>query len=304
MFQSVLNISPYWLLVLTTLFWAGNFVLGRAVHLDVPPIGLSFWRWTTALILILPFVIPHWRRGWPAIKQHWFILIVLGIFSVACFNTMVYLGLQTAAASNSILLQSACPIFILMLSWLFFRERVSGLQVLGMLISLLGVVTVVTQGHPQALFSLDLLNVGTAWILGAVLSWAIYSALLRLRPEGITPFGFFGLTVVIGVIALFPFYLYETASGRPMPITPVSIMSVLYVGVFPSILSYLFWNKAVAELGANKTGQFIHLIPMFGITLAVIFLGETLQSFHLIGFVLILGGIYLATILAKRFQAD
>ncbi|OOV74102.1 hypothetical protein BTA35_0217625, partial [Oceanospirillum linum] len=126
-------------------------------------------------------------------------------------------------------------IFILMLSWLFFREKVSGIQVIGMLISLLGVVTVVTQGNPETLLSLDLLNVGTAWILAAVLSWAIYSALLRLRPEGISPFGFFGLTVVIGVVALLPFYLYETSNGRPMPVTPVSILSVLYVGIFPSI---------------------------------------------------------------------
>lgn len=302
MFQRVLNISPYGLLVLTTLFWAGNFVLGRAVHLDVPPIGLSFWRWTTALVIILPFVIPHWKRGLPAIRQHWFILLVLAVFSVACFNTMVYLGLQTAPASSSILLQSACPIIILMLSWLFFREKVSLLQSVGMLISLMGVVVVVTQGQPAAILGMDFLNVGTAWILLAVFCWAIYSALLRLKPKELSPFGFFGLTVLIGVLVLLPFYINETLNGRPMPINSVSIMSVLYVGVFPSILSYLFWNKAVAELGANRTGQFIHLVPMFGITLAVVFLGESLQAFHFIGFFLILSGIWLATVIGRKAQ--
>lgn len=300
MFQRVFNISPYGLLVLTTLFWAGNFVLGRAVHLDVPPIGLSFWRWLTALVLILPFAIPHWKASRDVIRKNWLILVVLSVFSVTCFNTMVYLGLQTAPASNSILLQSACPILILILSWAFFREKVSGMQVAGMLISLLGVIVVVTEGHPASILGMDFLNVGTAWILLAVLCWAIYSALLRLRPDGLSPFGFFALTVLVGVVVLFPFYLQETLSGRPMPLTLTSVGSVVYVALFPSILSYLFWNKAIAELGANKSGQFIHLIPVFGITMAILFLGEPLRLFHIGGFLLILGGIWLATVIAAR----
>lgn len=300
MFQRMFNVSPYGLLILTTLFWAGNFVLGRAVHLDVPPIGLSFWRWLTALVLILPFVIPHWKAAKTVIFQHWPILLVLSIFSVACFNTMIYLGLQTAPASNSILLQSACPVLILILSWLLFREKVTLIQGGGMLISLFGVVVVVTEGQPSALLGMDFLNVGTAWILLAVTCWAIYSTLLRLRPDGLSPFGFFGLTVLVGVTVLLPFYLYETLSGRPMPLSLISVGSVLYVGIFPSILSYLFWNKAIAELGAARTGQFIHLVPAFGITMAILFLGEPLQGFHITGFLLILGGIWLATVLAKK----
>ncbi len=300
MLQRVLNISPYALLVFTTLFWAGNFVMGRAVHLDVPPIGLSFWRWMTALLFISPFALPQLKQSWPLIRQHWFILLVLSVFSVACFNTMVYLGLQSAPASSSILLQSACPVIILFLSWLFFREKVSLVQALGMLISLSGVVVVVTEGQPANVLGLDFLNEGTAWILLAVLCWAIYSALLRLKPKELGGFAFFSLTVLVGVIVLLPFYINETLSGRPMPITTTSVMSVLYVSIFASILAYLFWNKAVAELGANRSGQFIHLIPVFGITLAVVFLGETLKLFHLAGFVMILGGIWLATVLGRR----
>lgn len=300
MFQRVLNISPYGLLVLTTLFWAGNFVLGRAVHLDVPPLGLSFWRWLTALVIILPFAIPHWKASRQVIREHWFILLVLSVFSVACFNTMIYLGLQTAPASNSILLQSACPVLILIISWLFFKEKVTLLQGAGMLVSLFGVVVVVTEGSPSAIMGMDFLNVGTAWILLAVLCWAIYSSLLRLRPEGLSPFGFFALTVLVGVIVLFPFYLYETFSGRGMPLNLISVGSVLYVGIFPSILSYLFWNKAISELGAARAGQFIHLVPAFGITMAILFLGEPLQGFHFSGFLLILGGIWLATVIARK----
>ncbi len=300
MFQRVLNISPYGLLVLTTLFWAGNFVLGRAVHLEVPPLGLSFWRWLTALIIILPFAIPHWKASRQVIRQHWPILLALSVFSVACFNTMIYLGLQTAPASNSILLQSACPILILIISWLFFKEKVTLLQGAGMLVSLFGVVVVVTEGSPSAIMGMDFLNVGTAWILLAVLCWAIYSSLLRLRPDGLSPFGFFALTVLVGVVVLFPFYLYETFSGRAMPVNLISVGSVLYVGIFPSILSYLFWNKAIAELGAARAGQFIHLVPAFGITMAILFLGEPLQGFHISGFLLILGGIWLATVIARK----
>lgn len=298
--RSVLNVSPYLLLVMTTLFWSGNFVLGRAVHLDVPPVGLSFWRWLTALVIILPFALPHLKQSWPVIRQHWLILLVLSVFSVACFNTMVYLGLQTAPASNSILLQSACPVIILMLSWLFFREKVSLLQGAGMLLSLVGVVVVVTQGSPASIVDMDFLNGGTAWILAAVFCWAVYSALLRLKPAELGGFAFFALTVLVGVIVLFPFYLYETLNGRPMPLTVTSVVSVLYVTIFASILAYLFWNRAVAELGANRSGQFIHLIPVFGITLAVLFLGETLQLFHFTGFALIFGGIWLATVIARK----
>jgi len=300
MFQRILSISPYGLLVLTTLFWAGNFVLGRAVHLDVPPIGLSFWRWLTALVIILPFAIPHWKAARSVIRKNWLVLLTLSVFSVACFNTMIYLGLQTAPASNSILLQSACPVLILIFSWLFFREKVTLLQSAGMMISLFGVIVVVTEGSPSALLGMDFLNVGTAWILLAVLCWAIYSTLLRLRPEGLSPFGFFALTVLVGVLVLFPFYLRETLSGRPMPLSLISVGSVLYVGIFPSILSYLFWNKAIAELGAARAGQFIHLVPAFGITMAILFLGEPLRGFHISGFLLILGGIWLATVIARK----
>jgi len=300
MFQRVLNISPYGLLVLTTLFWAGNFVLGRAVHLDVPPLGLSFWRWLTALVIILPFAIPHWRASRQVIKKNWFILLVLSVFSVGCFNTMIYLGLQTAPASNSILLQSACPILILIISWLFFREKVTLLQGVGMLLSLFGVVVVVTEGSPSAIMDMSFLNAGTAWILLGVLCWAIYSSLLRLRPDGLSPFGFFALTVLVGVVVLLPFYLYETLSGRAMPFNLISVSSVLYLSIFPSILAYLFWNKAIAELGPARAGQFIHLVPAFGITMAILFLGEPLQGFHVSGFLLILGGIWLATVIARK----
>ena len=298
MFRRVFDISPYWLLIMTTLFWAGNFVLGRAVHLDVPPLGLSFWRWLTALLIILPFAVPHWKAARRVIREHWFILLVLSVFSVACFNTMIYLGLQTAPASNSILLQSACPVLILSISWLFFREKITFMQGTGMLISLFGVVVVVTEGDPAALSGMDFLNAGTAWILLAVMCWAVYSSLLRLRPEGLSPFGFFALTVLVGVLVLLPFYLYETFSGRPMPVSWISVGSVFYVGIFPSILSYLFWNKAIMELGAARAGQFIHLVPAFGIAMAILFLGEPLQVFHIAGFMLILGGIWLATVFA------
>ena len=300
MVQRVFNLSPYLLLTLTTLFWAGNFVLGRAVHLDVPPLGLSFWRWLTALVIILPFALPHWKAAWPVIRKHWRILLILSVFSVACFNTMIYLGLQSAPASNSILLQSACPVLILLLSWALFREKVRPLQGAGLAISLFGVVVVVTEGTPSALLGMDFLNPGTGWILLAVTCWAIYSTLLRLRPEGLSPFGFFSLTVLVGVTVLFPFYLYETFSGRPMPVSPVSVASVLYVGIFPSIVAYLFWNKAIAELGAARAGQFIHLVPAFGITMAILFLGEPLQGFHVAGFLLILSGIWLANRYARH----
>lgn len=285
--------SPYLLLILTTIFWAGNFVVGRATSAEVPPMALTFWRWMVALLLILPFTVGHLRRDWPIIKQSWKLVALLGMLSVAIFNPLIYLGLQTSTATNGVLLQSGIPVFIIGLSWMFFGVRITRVQMLGVLASLVGVVFIVTQASWQKLMSIEV-GQGDVWILIAVLSWAFYSILLPRRPTTIHPLSFMFASVAIGVLALLPFYLVEHME-RPLPLNWRSYASIAYTAVFASVLAFLFWVRGVAELGPNKAGQFIHLMPVFGLVMSIVFLGEIPQGFHFIGVGLIITGIYLAT---------
>ncbi|WP_114416744.1 DMT family transporter [Marinospirillum perlucidum] len=291
----------YLLLILTTLFWGGNFVVGRAVHADIPPLALAWWRWLVALVVILPFVVkPLWQAR-SVIRQHWPLLALMSLLGVTGFNTLVYLGLQTLPASNAILLLSACPLFILAFSWLLFREKVNLLQTLGMLTSLLGIWVLVSRGDLLDLFNQLGEGGGNLWILSAVICWALYSALLRRRPAGLPGMAFFGLTVILGWLFLTPFYLYEHwVLERSLTLNTTSLLSIGYVALFASIAAFLFWNKGVEVLTPNRAGYFIHLIPVWGILLASIFLQERLEGFHWTGMAFIFSGIWLATFLGRK----
>jgi len=289
------GVSPYLLLILTTLFWSGNFVLARFVRLDVPPIGLSFWRWTMAATLLLPFVWRDMQRAWPLARRHLGLITVLALLGVTNFNTFIYLGVQTTTASNAVLLQSVIPLLIILLSWLVLREGISLPQGVGIMLSLAGVLVIIAQGEPHRLLALAVVR-GDLWVLGAVISWALYSVLLKRLPRGLGGFALLGYSVTIGVLGILPLYLWEIGSGRFVVFNQVTIGSVLYVAIFPSLLAYLFWNRAVGQVGPNRAGQFIHLIPVFGSLLSVLLLGETLHMYHLAGVLLVALGILSATL--------
>lgn len=290
--QRVYN-TPYLLLVLAPLFWSGNVVLGRAVRVDVPPVGLAFWRWTMATLIIMGFAWPHLKRDWPTIRQHWRLILLLSILGIAVFNTLLYVGLQFTSAVNGALMQSLMPIIIVLISFLLFGEQVTGRQTLGILLSLLGTLTIIAQGSLEVLTTLSL-NQGDLLILIATICYAGYSALLRKRPP-LHPLSFIGITFIWGTLVLSPFYLWENLTGRVMAFDMVTVLSVGYVAIFPSILSYLCFNRGVELAGANRAGLFIHLVPMFGSLLAILLLGETFRWYHGVGISLILAGIMLAT---------
>lgn len=285
----------YLLLTLTTLFWAGNFVLGRAMNDVLPPVVMAEMRWGSALLLILPFLLPKLKAHWRVVLKHWKLLLPLGILSVGSFNTLIYVGLTMTEATNATLMQSAIPILILLITGLFLKEVVTARQWAGVACSLVGVLTLISLGDLSQLLNLDI-NKGDLWILAAVLCWSGYSILLRWRPAELDGFTFFGTTVVIGVIALLPFALFELSSVPPFELKPEALGSVLYMAIFPSILAHLFWNRGVAELGAAKAGLFIHLMPLFGMLLSTFFLGEKIHTYHLAGMILIFLGIYLAVV--------
>ena len=284
----------YILLTLTVLFWAGNFVLGRSMHLIMSPILMAELRWLLALLLISPFLLPKLKQNKTLILQHWPMLTLLSILSVACFNTFIYLGLTITTATNATILQSMIPIVILLISALWLKESVSKQQWLGVCISMSGVLLLITQGDIASLLNYTI-NQGDIYVLIAVVFWALYSVLLRFRPANIDGFTFFGVTVLIGSIALLPFAILEYHFyATPIVWHDNTIMTIVYMAVFPSILAYIFWNKGVNELGAAKAGLFIHLMPCFGLILSSFFLNEEIYSFHIGGMLLIFSGIYLA----------
>ena len=295
------KVSPYWLLVLTTLFWAGNFNVGRAISEDVPPLGLSFWRWTVAFAILLPFAYGPMKQQWPALKQHFKIVFVLSVFGIAAFNSLVFLALQTTTAINVAMIQSTCPILIIILSTVFWDAKASAQQWVGVLVSLVGAGIILIRGDLGVLTRLDF-KAGDLWMLAAAICWAIYTALLRKLPAELKGLPFLGYSMLLGVIMILPFYIAETLSGSPMPISTTSFSGIAYVSVFGSLLAFLFWNNATGRIGANHTGQFLHLTPVFGITIATLVLDEKLENFHLIGILLVATGLLLANITAHSLQ--
>lgn len=284
--------SPYLLLTLTMLFWAANFVVGRGVSGVVPPIALSFFRWLGAALLVAPLARGGLARDLPVLRHHWAIVLVLAAIGVAAFNTLVYSGLQTTTAINALLLQSSLPLLILACSFALFRDRIGALQWLGVAASLGGVAAIATQGNPADLLALTL-HRGDALILLACVGYAFYSTLLRKRPP-VAAMSFLFATFSCGAAILAPFFIWEMTTGAVTPLAPGALVAILYVIVFPGFLAYLFFNRGVELLGANRAGQFIHLMPMFGSLLAILFLGESFQLFHAIGIALIGAGIVLA----------
>ncbi|MEX1058211.1 MAG: DMT family transporter, partial [Natronospirillum sp.] len=262
--------------------------------------ALAWWRWVLAMAIILPFAARGLWRVRGLLRQHWRYLFAVSVLSVTCFNTFVYLGLQTLPATNAVLVLSSAPVMILGFSWLLFREPVSRRQVAGVALSLVGVLIIISEGYPTRLGSVLGGGLGNVWILIAVASWSLYSVLLRRRPAGIKGTEFFALTVVVGWLCLTPAFLYEHfVQGQVMQFNTTALLSVGYVGFFASVLAFLFWNRGVEILGPNKAGYFIHLIPVWGLILASLLLGERLLTFHWAGIVLIFSGIALASFVRR-----
>jgi drug/metabolite transporter (DMT)-like permease len=285
---------PYVLLTLTVLFWSGNWVVGRGFRGDVPPVALAFWRWVIAFVCVLPFAWPHRAQCLPALRAHWPILFVLGLFGVAGYNTLAYLGLQFTTATNGVLLNSFIPIVIIGLSFAFFGKRLAWHEVLGVAVSLSGVTVVVAHGEFARLAALSF-NIGDLWIMAAVLSWALYTVLLQFRPAGLHPMSLLWLLTSVGIICLLPFYAWELAAGRTTHATPAALAGMAYTGIFPAFLGYVFWNRAVAQVGGSVAGLFIHIMPVATPLLSAVFLGEAPHLYHFAGMALILGGILVAT---------
>jgi len=285
--------QPYLLLSLTSLFWAGNSVLGRFVAGQIPPVTLAVLRWGVAFLLLLPFA---WRvllRDWPTIRQRLGIMVVLSLIGVSIFNTLQYTALQYTLALNVLLLQSAGPLFVAMWSLLLLGVRLTWAQAGGMMVSLIGVLTILLHGDFAALAAITL-NRGDVIMLIAMVLFGVYPVLTLKRPA-MHELSFITFTFGCGTLMLLPFAAAElTTRALPAP-SLTNLITVLYMAIFPSILAYLCYNRGVRIIGANRSAPFFHLAPVFGAALAIFCLGEHLEVFHLVGFVLVVAGVVIAT---------
>ena len=294
--------SAWTLLLLGNLFWAGNIVLGRGVAGMVPPIALAYWRWTGAFLIAFGFAWPHLRRDLPTLLRHWKLMLLLSATGIASFNTMSYIGLNSTTALNVLLLQSAMPLVIVVWAFALFGDRPTPRQSAGVLVSLTGVAVIASRGSVEVLRHLRL-NPGDVWILVAMAIYGIYAVMLRRRPN-VHPLSFLVAAMGIGSCMMLPFYLWEMAQGAVIRGGFDSYMAMAYTAVFPSFIAYLFFNRGVELIGAGPAGQSMHLMPLFGSVLAVLFLGEHLRIYHAAGISLIAAGILLASLRPFRRSAS
>jgi drug/metabolite transporter (DMT)-like permease len=292
--SSRLHASPYLLLSLSSLFWAGNWVVGRAMRNDIPPVAMGFWRWFLAFLILLPFALPELHRNRHVILRDWPKLMLLGALGATIFNTMIYVALQYTQTTNGILFNSLTPILVVIMSWLVFGERLSRRQDIGVLVSCLGVAAIVARGDPDVLLGLRF-SLGDLWLFAAMILWSVYTLMLRWRPAELSAIGFLAAILGLSLPVVLPFYLWELTSRGGFDLTAPTVAALAYYATLPSIVSYLFWNRGVAQVGPNKASLFTHLMPVFGAALAVVFLGERLYAYHFIGATLIFAGIWMTT---------
>ncbi|MBZ8135483.1 DMT family transporter [Afifella sp. IM 167] len=284
---------PYLLLTLTSLFWAGNAVVGRAVVETFPPILLAQLRWTGAAMLILPFARSALKEDWPVIRRHFGALTLMSLCGITIFNTLLYTALAYTTALNVVLLQAAMPLTIALVVFVVFRERLTGGQFAGIIVSFIGVAIIVSGGDWHVLMHLKL-NPGDAMMLLAVIVYGIYSALLKRRPP-LHWLSFLAVTVTWGAVMLLPASIFELAQGARIEMSFSSAAALFYVVVFPSVLAYICFNRGVDLVGPNRAGPFFHFVPLFGVILSVTLLGERFTVAHAVGAACILGGVFLAS---------
>ncbi len=284
-------ILPYLLVAVAPLCWAGNVVLARGVVDIIEPVAFAFWRWAVAFTVLAPFTWRHVKKDWRPALNSWKIMVLLSVLGISGFNTLLYTAVHTTTAINAAMIQSTMPAIIILITLLLYRERVSGRQLFGVAVCLCGALVVILHGRLDTLLSMTLAR-GDLMMVSAVVLYALYSALLPKRPA-IHPLSFLSFSFGIGTLGLLPLYAWELAGSRPLALSWPVVLSILYVSLFPSVLAYFCWNRGVQVIGANRTGLFINLIPVFASILAVLLLNESLALFHFAGMALIFTGMFL-----------
>ena len=293
--------QPYLLLSITSLCWAGNAIVGRLAAGHIPPVTLSFLRWSFAFLIILPFAWKHLQRDWGAIRAGLGMMILLSVTGIGAFNTMQYWALEHTQALNTLLLQSAGPLFVAMWSLALLGVRLTLAQAGGIVLSLAGVLVILLHGDLTTLKNIEF-NRGDLIFILALAMFGLYSVLSLKRPE-IHGLSFVGFTFGAGAACLIPLLIWELVARPVMQLDTANLLTLFYVAVFPSTLAYLCFNRGVQLIGANRAAPFFHVIPVFGAAMAIMFLGERPQAFHVVGFALVLTGVFVASRKSKLATA-
>ena len=282
------------MLVLATLFWAGNFVVGKIAFIEsVPPFSLTFFRWLLVWLILIPFTYKELFKIRMIILKNLPLLFLLGLTSVGLFNSFIYNALNFTQVINASLFNAVIPAAIILFCFLFKIEKTNKYQIIGLIISILGILSIITKLDLNILLTLNF-NKGDILMIGAVISWGIYSAFLKKRKFEVSLLALVHILCTFGLLTLIPQFLFELSQSKIILINDSLLYCLIYLAIFPSIGSYYCWAGAVAIIGANRSGIFLSLIPLFSTILAIIFFNEKFYFFHFIGSVLIVLGLFLS----------
>ncbi len=288
------NNLAYLLLILTTFFWSGNFIVGKAASIyEIPPFSLNFYRWFFACLILMPFTIKELIKKKDYIFANIGFFIILGITSITIFNSIVYYSLYYTQVISGVLMISTIPVWIIFISSLLKIEKTNLFQIFGVILSLIGVIFIISKANIDILKNLKF-NKGDLTMIVAMFSWAIYSALLKKKKYEISQITLLQIVIICGLIFLIPIYFIEMNMGYLIKLEKPFYLTLTYVVIFPGLASFFFWIKGISLIGANRAGIFLHLMPIFGAIMAMIIFDEKFMIYHFLGALFIIAGITLS----------
>jgi len=288
------NNLAYLFLILATIFWSGNFIVGKAASIfEIPPFSLNFYRWLFAGLILLPFTFKELILKKNYIFKNLGFFIILGITSITIFNSIVYYSLHYTQVISGVLMISTIPVWIIFISSILKIEKTNIFQIIGVGLSLLGVIFIITKADLNLIKNLDF-NKGDLTMVVAMFSWAIYSALLKKKTYKISQITLLQVVIITGLIFLIPIYIIEMNLGNVIKLDKPFLLTLTYVVLFPGLASFFFWIKGIALIGANRAGAFLHLMPIFGAIMAMVIFKEKFMFYHILGAIFIISGITLS----------
>ena len=288
------NYLAYVFLVLATLFWSGNFIVGKfATLFEIPPLTLNVLRWISVWFILIPFTYREIYQNFTYIKKNWFVISFMGIITISTFNSVVYFALNYTQVINAVLMLAAIPAATIVLSSLMKIEKTNIFQIFGLLLSIIGIGSIISNGEIQKIISLNF-NKGDLWMLVCVITWSLYSTLLKKYKFKISQFSLIQLMVSFGILFLIPQFFYEKSIGLDLNLNKAFFLILFYVVMFPAIAAYYCWQKGIEIIGPNRSTMFIQLMPLFSAVMAILIFKEKFEMYHFIGAIFILTGIYLS----------
>ena len=284
----------YTLLVLASLCWSGNFIVGKfATLFEIPPLTLNTFRWISVWLILIPFTFKEIYKNLAYIKKNLLAIAFMGVITISTFNSVVYFALNYTQVINAVLVLAIIPAVTIVLSALMKVEKSNIFQIFGLILSIIGVGSIISNGDVQRIVSLSFNN-GDLWMLVCVLSWALYSTLLKKNKFKLSQFSLIQIMVSVGVIFLIPQYFYEQSIGLELNFNKAFFLILFYVVVFPAIVAYYCWQKGIEIIGPNRATMFIQLMPLFSAVMAIIIFKEKFELYHFVGATFIVSGIYLS----------